>query len=109
MHVVLGADSSSGKQAGGGRTHARTRRPRARPSGKGEDDREEPLVGWAGQLQCWAGWWAPGKFSLLCFISVLFCFYLYILPLIQNSKQIQNRAKPSEYFYVAIMDFSRGT
>ena len=56
IHVALGADSSSGKQAGGDRTRARARRPRARPPGKGEDDREEPLVGWAGQLQCWAGW-----------------------------------------------------
>ena len=22
-----------------------------------EGDREEVVVGWAGQLQCWAGWW----------------------------------------------------
>ena len=22
-----------------------------------EDDREEAVVGWAVQLQCWAGWW----------------------------------------------------
>ena len=56
MHVALGVDSSSGKQAGGGRARAWARRPHARPPGKGEDDREEPLVGWAGQLQCWAGW-----------------------------------------------------
>ena len=43
-----------------------------------EDDREEPLVGWAGQLQYWADWWAPGKF---CQVSP-FSFYLcFLIPL----------------------------
>ena len=60
MHVALGADSSSGKQARGGQTRAHARRPSTRPSGKGKDDREEAVVGWAGQLQCWAGC-AAGK------------------------------------------------
>ena len=77
MHVALGADSSSGKQAGGGRTRARTRRPRARPPGKGEDDREEPLVGWAGQLQCWAGWWRQVSF-LSSLFSELFLFSIFL-------------------------------
>ena len=72
--VALGDDSSSGKQAGGGRTRAHARRPRARPPGKGGDDREEPLVGWAGHLgrQVSPGE-VPFSLSFYCFLFSIFC------------------------------------
>ena len=50
-----------------------------------EDDREEAVVGWAGQLQCWAGWWrqvsGPGRLSLS--LSLWF-FYLLMFSIFCN-------------------------
>ena len=51
--VALRDDSSSGKQAGGGRTRARARRPRARPPGKGKTTGRSPW--WAGPASYSAG------------------------------------------------------
>ena len=46
---------------------------------RGGRRQEEPLVGWVGFAQCWAGWWAaqvrPGTISFLSFISVFYFFY----------------------------------
>ena len=78
------------RQAGGGRgTCARTVATRPPAHWKDvEDDREEPLVGWAGfargLLQCQARWALLGKcqvsslsFSLFLFSILLFCSGLY--------------------------------
>ena len=51
-----------------------------------EDDREEAVVGWAGQLQCWAGRWcqvsALGRFSLSLVFLFINVFYFLQLVLI---------------------------
>ena len=67
-------------------------------------------VGSGGLLRSWADYSSrPPSTFLFCFISVLFCF-LFIHFATDSKFEINSKqAKPSEYFYVAIMDFSRGT
>ena len=72
MHVALGVDSSSGKQARGGRTRARARRPRARPPGKGKTTGRSPW--WAGPASYSAGPVGGRQVSFLCSVLFLFCF-----------------------------------
>ena len=58
LRGVAGGDQGRRRQPGreevaGAR--GRARRARARPPGREEDDRGVAVVGWAGQLKCWAG------------------------------------------------------
>ena len=70
-------------QAGGGRgACVRASATRASSWQRRKMTGREAVVGWAGQLQCWAGWWAtqvrPRKFSLSLVSVFLFCFSVLV-------------------------------
>ena len=82
--VSRGSRKRAGRQeeveAGGGRGCTRRRHASAYWREE-EGDREEAVVGWAGQLQCWAGWWrqvsAPGRLSLSLWFFYLLMFSIF--------------------------------
>ena len=75
------ASRGRGRQGGGVASSAASRCPSSAYWHEEEGDREEAVVGWAGQLQCWAGWWrqvsAPGRLSLSLWFFYLLMFSIF--------------------------------
>ena len=93
--------NARGAQALGGKqevAHGGARASGTRPSSwqRRKTTGEVAVVGWAGQLQCWAGWWAaqvrPGKIlslSLSLSLSFIFCFFYFFCNFVAFLKTLK--------------------